>query len=146
MTRSRWRRPLPRSQDFGMDVDIEYRNTFIHTRAPHPRSLQDVAGATASRAWSVGRARGSRVKTVANFGHRWLRDQKTLLAAICSQRGGFQVCRKQMYYYENEKMKVKCLTSMSFDGNTIHLDGTSDGSWASSRVTTARSSDVVRKV
>jgi len=58
----------------------------------------------------------------------------------------FLVCRKQMFYYVNEQMKVQWLTSMTFDGNTINLDGTSAGSWGSARRTTARTPDVVQKI
>lgn len=52
----------------------------------------------------------------------------------------FQVCRNSMNYYVNDALKVKWLTSLTCSGRTFHLDGTSGGSWSSSRVSTVPSS------
>ena len=42
----------------------------------------------------------------------------------------------KLNYYVNNNLKVKNLTRLSSRDGTIHLDGTSVGSWSSSRVTT----------
>jgi len=52
----------------------------------------------------------------------------------------FQVSRNSMNYYVNGTLKVKWLTNLIYSGRTFQLDGTSCGSWPSSRVSTVPSS------